>query len=182
MCPGNGSFCRLYSGEYLGQLALLIFTGFVSFSVHHALTHLYVPSLSIFFADRCHGVMSHDVITHQKLRKLRFSSWRPWPLTHDPDLLTHPRYYQGQCLHQILGQYAEGFSCESTHRRTDRQTDRQDRFHTLDRWCRREKLMTRLSWSNDVIISKIASDFELWVIEAARSLDSYFPVFLGFKE
>ncbi len=31
-------------------------------------------------------------------RKSRFSTWRPWPLTYDLDLRTHPRYYQGQCI------------------------------------------------------------------------------------
>ncbi len=48
-----------------------------------------------------------------------FSAWRPWPLTYDLDLQTHLRYYQGQCLNQILGLYVKWFSRESAQRHTD---------------------------------------------------------------
>ncbi len=90
-----------------------------------------------------HGLTSYDVLchgreilqnqNHLKFRNSRFSTWWPWPLTYDLDLQTHPRYYQGQCLHQILGPYVKRFSRESVHRHTHRHTDRRDLFHTLEK-------------------------------------------------
>ena len=50
---------------------------------------------------------------HQKVWKSRFSTRWPSPLTYDLDLQTHPRCYQGQTSHQILGSYLKHFDRES---------------------------------------------------------------------
>ncbi len=101
-----------------------------------------VPSLSVLSPER--PSTHHDVVTlwrhdvtwvtsyvvavnlhrpsHQKLQKSHFSIWRSWALTYDLDLQTHPRYYQGTLLYQILGPYIKRFSQESANRHTDAHT------------------------------------------------------------
>ncbi len=44
-------------------------------------------------------------------------------LTFDLDHQTHPRFYQGQSLYQILWPYVNQFSCESAHKLTDTHTN-----------------------------------------------------------
>ena len=115
-----------------------------------------VPSLSVFSPKCCqrhqdimlghrvmswrHTVMSHTVMCHQKMdlcnlykwhhqkiRKSRFSKWRPWPVTYDLDLQTHSRYCpQGRCSLWISGSYLTKFSCESDERQTDTHTQKTD--------------------------------------------------------
>ncbi len=114
------------------------------------------------YAVALHGIKCHDKMYlhnlqrsyHQKVRKSRFSTWRPWPLTYDLDLWTHLRYCQGQSLHQISGPYIERFSRENANRRTDGQTDRRDRFYTLDRLRGREKyvMSKKLSYGKITMI------------------------------
>ena len=64
--------------------------------------------------------------THKKLQESRFSTWRPWPLTYDPDHQTHPRYHQGQSPRQILASYVKRFNRESAEWQTDAHTDGTD--------------------------------------------------------
>ena len=80
----------------------------------------------------CHGREIVQSRNHLKLRNSPFCNLVT--LTFDLGLRTHPRYYQDQCLHQILELYAKRFSRESVHRHTDRR----DRFHILDGWRGRE--------------------------------------------
>ncbi len=88
-----------------------------------------------------HSVTSFDVIcydkvnlhgpTHKKLQNTHFWTWRPWPLTYDPDLRTHSRYHQGRSAYQILNLKSVCLTVQPweswiTDRRTDRHTDRTD--------------------------------------------------------
>ncbi len=48
-----------------------------------------------------------------RVQNSHFSIWRPWPLTYDFDLRTHPRCHQWWCSYQIVGPYIKRFNCES---------------------------------------------------------------------
>ena len=100
----------------------------------------------------CHDRMCKD-LTHQKLRKSRFSTWWPWPLTYDLDLQSHLRYYQGQSIHQIRVSKSNASAVRALtdrHTRTHTLTHRRGRFHTLDRWRGREQTTliqcTKIRW------------------------------------
>ncbi len=96
-----------------------------------------VPSSSMFLPKRCdvHCDAWCDVKWLFGVR---------WRLGMTECTKTNPRYYQGQYLNQIEGQYVKGFSRESA------QIDRQDRFHTFDCWREREKYCKYL---RDIITS-----------------------------
>ena len=87
-----------------------------------------MPSLSVFLPQSCqvtsgrHTATSCD-LCHDKMNLLNLHLKKPENhsrfcdpdlLTYDLDLPTHPRYYQGQSSHWILGSYLKRFGREST--------------------------------------------------------------------
>ena len=121
-----------------------------------------VPSLSVFLLKDVkwhhevtlwchvtswrHAVMSYGVISHdkmnlynlhkshnQKVRKSCFSKWRPRPLTLSFKLLRD--VIKGNVHIEFRVHIPNGSAVRVL---TDRQTDRRDRFYTLDRWRGRE--------------------------------------------
>ncbi len=63
--------------------------------------------------------------SHPKLKKSRFSTWWPWPLTYDLGHRTWPRYYPDTPLCQIWCLYVKRFSCERAEWRTHGHTHTQ---------------------------------------------------------
>ncbi len=99
--------------------------------------------------SRRHHMTSHDVVTSlwwqifTHMKSLHLTTvvndsgmifiWRPWPLTYDIYHSTSPRYRKGTPPHQIWAPYIKQVSCQSAHRHTDTQIDRQMRLILLPR-------------------------------------------------
>ncbi len=108
----------------------------------------------------CHvTVHTSAQVSWSEVPKITFSNLVT--LTYDLDHRTHLRYHQGQSLHQILGPYVKRFRRERAEWQTHRQTDRRDRFYTLDRWRGREKhlYLVNLNESNDSAKLLLQSDY-----------------------
>ncbi len=71
------------------------------------------------------------------------------------DLRTHPRYYQGKHLHQILGLYVKRFSRESAHRQTHTRTHTHTQTGPIlcPRPLTREGIIPYLYWTYSIVYS-----------------------------